>query len=144
MAVVSATDLWDGILRAGVNLHSSTLVLGGSTKVTLAEEAREVGLAWEKLPDPRPPFNLEIFAAGGQREFFMLGPHAPNLTMNEVNLVHRLWLRLGDLISPEELHHHDVVHFALNEVQKEIAEGKDQEVAERLREHLCKNKPPKT
>jgi hypothetical protein len=48
------------------------------------------------------------------------------------------------LISPEELHHHDVVHFALNEVQKEIAEGKDQEVAERLREHLCKNKPPKT
>jgi len=143
LAVVSATDLWDGILRAGVNLHSSTLVLGGSTKVTLAEEAREVGLAWEKLPDPRPPFNLEIFAAGGEREFFMLGPHAPNLTMNEVNLVHRLWLRLGDLISPEELHHHDVVHFALNEVQKEIAEGKDQEVAERLKAHLSKDKPPK-
>ena len=130
LAVVSATDLWDGILRAGVNLQSSTLVLGGSTKLTLAEEAREVGLAWENLPDPRPPFNLEIFApGGGQHEFFMLGPHAPNLTMNEVNLVHRLWLRLGDLISPEELHHHDVVHFALNEVQKEIAEGKDQEVA---------------
>ncbi len=75
----------------------------------------------------------------------MLGPHAPNLTMNEVNLVHRLWLRLGDLISPEELHHHDVVHFALNEVQKEIAEGKDQEVAERLKEHLGQEtKPPKT
>ncbi len=38
LAVVSATDLWDGILRAGVNLHSSTLVLGGSTKVTLAKK----------------------------------------------------------------------------------------------------------
>jgi amino acid transporter len=141
LAVVSATDLWDGILRAGVNLQSSTLVLGGSTKLSLAEEAREVGLAWENLPDPRPPFNLEIFApGGGQHEFFRLGPHAPNLSMNEVNLVHRLWLRLSDLISPEELHHHDVVHFALNEVQKEIAEGKDQEVAQRLREHLSQNK----
>ncbi len=150
LAVVSATDLWDGILRAGVNLHSSTLVLGGSTKLTLAEEAREVGLAWENLPDPRPPFNLEIFApGGGQHEFFRLGPHAPNLSMNEVQLVHRLWLRLSDLISPQELHHHDVVHFALNEVQKEIAEGKDQEVAQRLKEHLIQNKdkarcPPQT
>jgi hypothetical protein len=141
LAVVSANDLWDGILRAATNLQSSTVVLGGSTKLTLAEEAREVGLAWENLPDPRPPFNLEIFApGGGQREFFMLGPHAPNLSMNEVYLVHRLWLKLSDLISPEELHHHDVVHFALNEVQKEMAEGKEQEVAERLKEHITQNK----
>jgi hypothetical protein len=145
LAVVSAADLWEGILRAGADLKSSTIVLGGSTKLTLGEEAREVGLAWEKLPDPRPAFNLEVFApGGGQHEFFMLGPHAPNLTMNEVNVVHRLWLRLGDLISPEELHHHDVVHFALNEVEKEIAEGKDQEVAERLKEHLGRNKARRT
>jgi hypothetical protein len=148
LAVVSANDLWDGILRAGTNLQSSTVVLGGSTKMTLAEEAREIGLTWESLPDPRPSFNLEIFApGGGQREYFMLGPHAPNLTMNEVNLVHRLWLRLGDLISPAEIHHHDVVHFALNELQKEITEGKEQEVAERLKEHLDHNKaktPPQT
>jgi amino acid transporter len=141
LAVVSANDLWDGILRAGVNLKSATLVLGGSSKISLAEEAREVGLAWESLPDPRPPFNLEIFAhGGGQREFFMLGPHAPNLSMNEVHLVHRLWLKLGDLISPEELHHHDVVHFALNEVQKEMDDGKHEEVAQRLKEHLSQNK----
>ncbi len=141
LAVVSATDLWDGILRAAVSLKSSTIVLGGSAKISLAEEAHVVGLAWEALPDPRPQFNLEIFApSGGQREFFLLGPHAPNLTMNEVNLVHRLWLRLDELISPAELHHHDVVHFALNEVQKEIEDGKHEEVARRLREHLGHNK----
>jgi len=141
LAVVSANDLWDGILRAAVNLKSSTIVLGGSAKVGVAEEAHEVGLAWESLPDPRPQFNLEVFARnGGQREFFLLGPHAPNLTSNEVNLVHRLWLRLDELISPEELHHHDVVHFALNEVQKEIEEGKQNEVAQRLKEHLSHNK----
>lgn len=141
LAVVSATDLWDGILGAAVNLKSATIVLGGSAKVSLAEEAHEIGLAWEKLPDPRPQFNLEIFSrSGGQREFFVLGPHAPNLTMNEVELVHRLWLRLGELISPQELHHHDVVHFALNEVQKEIEDGKHEEVAQRLREHIGHNK----
>jgi hypothetical protein len=140
LAVIAANDTWDGILRAAVNLQSSTIVLGRSAKWTVAEQARQIGLAWEALPAPRPPFNLEIFLPGGQREFFLLGPHAPHLTMNEVNLVHQLWLRFSDLVSPEELHHHDVVHFALNEVQQEISEGKEHDVVERLKQHLSQNK----
>src|SRR5579883_1281314 len=140
LAVVAANDLWDGILRAGVNLQSATIVLGRSTKMSLAEQARQFGLAWEALPDPRPPFNLEIFTPQGEHEFFLLGPHAPNLTRNEVNLVHQLWLRMADLVRPEELHHHDVVHFALNEVKQELEQGRENEVAQRLREHLTQNK----
>jgi len=143
LAVVAANDMWDGILRAGANLQSSTIVLGRSSKMTVAEQARDFGMAWEQLPDPRPPFNLEIFAAGGQRDFFLLGPHAPNLTMNEVNLVHHLWLRLSDLVRPEELHHHDVVHFALDEMRQAIGNGREQDIADRLREHLAKNKSGK-
>jgi len=34
------------------------------------------------------------------------------------------------------LHHHDVVHFALEEVQKEIEEGHEDEVVTRLRNQL--------
>ena len=140
LAVVSANDMWGGILNAAVKLEASTIVLGRSAKVSLAEEAREIGLAWEQIPDPRPQFNLEIFTPGGQREFFLLGPHAPNLTSNEVRLVHRLWLRFSDLVSPEEIHHHDVVHFALDEVMKELEEGKEADVAARLKEHINRNK----
>src|ERR1700722_4430777 len=140
LAVVSANDLWGGILSAAVKLEASTIVLGRSGKVSLGEEAREIGLAWEQLPDPRPPFNLEIFTPGGQREFFLLGPHAPNLTSNEVRLVHRLWLRFSDLVSPDEIHHHDVVHFALDEVMKELEDGKEADVAARLKEHIHRNK----
>ena len=139
LAVVAANDLWDATVRAAVGLQSSTIVLGHSQKLTVAEQAREIGLAWEKLPDPRPPFNLEIFLPGGQREFYLLGPHAPHLTSNEVNLIHQLWLRYSDLVSPEELHHHDVVHFALNELERRNAEGHDQDVIDRLREHLQNN-----
>jgi amino acid transporter len=140
LAVVSANDLWGGILNAACKLEASTIVLGRSGKASVAEQAREIGMAWEQLPDPRPKFNLEIFTPGGTREFFLLGPHAPNLTSNEVRLVHRLWLRFSDLVSPEELHHHDVVHFALDEVIKELEEGKEADVAERLREHISRNK----
>ncbi len=140
LAVVSANDLWGGILNAAVKLEASTIVLGRSAKVSLAEQAREIGLAWEQLPDPRPQFNLEIFTPGGQREFFLLGPHAPNLTSNEVRLVHHLWLRLSELVAPDELHHHDVVHFALDEVRSELENGQEAEVVARLKEHINHNK----
>jgi hypothetical protein len=140
LAVVSANEMWSGILNAAERLKSETIVLGRSGKVTVGEQAREIGLAWEELLDPRPQFNLEIFAPGGQREFFLLGPHAPNLTSNEVRLIHNLWLRFSDMIAPEELHHHDVVHFAMDEVLNELNEGKDAEVLARLRLHIDKNK----
>ena len=143
LAVVSANDVWAGILNAAEKLQSSTIVLGRSAKETVAEQARSIGLAWEQLPDPRPQFNLEIFAPGGEREFFLLGPHAPNLTSNEVRLIHRLWLRFSDLVPPGELHHHDVVHFALDEVLNELQEGKEADVVERLKHHIDRNKAGK-
>jgi amino acid transporter len=144
LAVVSASDMWDGLLNAAVKLESKTIVIGRSAKLTLPEQARAIGLAWEQLPDPRPQFDLEIFTPGGEREYFLLGPHAPNLTANEVRLVHRLWLRFSDLIAPDELHHHDVVHFALDEVLNELQEGKEADVVARLKGHINHNKAEKS
>lgn len=137
LAVVAANDLWDGILRAAQSLQSSTIVVGSSSKWQSEEQARQIGEAWEHLPDPKPQFNLEIHFPSGDKSFKVLGPHAPNLTTNEVYLLHRLWLRLSDSVAPEELHHHDVVHFALEEVQKELEDGREDQALARLREHLA-------
>ncbi len=139
LAVVATNDLWDGILRAGTSLQSSTIVLGRSAKDTTEEQARLIGDAWEKLGDQKPQFNLEIHLPNGDRIYKVLGPHAPNLTSNEVNLLHRLWLRFSEGLAPQELHHHDVVHFALEEVQKEIDEGQEDQVVNRLRAHIESN-----
>jgi amino acid transporter len=139
LAVVAANDLWDGILRAATALKSSTIVLGHSAKETTEEQARQIGDAWEQLGDQKPQFNLEIHLANGDKVYKVLGPHAPNLTGNEVNLLHRLWLRFSDVLAPQELHHHDVVHFALEEVQKELDDGHEDEVVKRLRAHLDAN-----
>ena len=140
LAVVGATDLWDGILRGAQSLQSSTIVLGHSSKWTTEEQARQIGDAWEKLGDPKPQFNLEIHTSTGDKVFKVLGPHAPNLTVNEVNELHQLWLRFSEVLAPEELHHHDIVHFALDEVQIELEAGKEDELVERLRKHLEENK----
>ena len=120
-------------LRAGASLQSSTIVIGRSAKDNTEEQARQIGDAWEKLGDIKPQFNLEIHLPNGDKIYKVLGPHAPNLTANEVNLLHSLWLRFSDVLAPQELHHHDVVHFALEEVKKEIEEGQEDAVVKRLR-----------
>ena len=145
LAVVASNEIWDGILRAASSLGSSTIVLGHSPKESVEEQARQIGDAWENLPDPKPQFNLEIHLKNGDKVYKVLGPHAPNLTANEVNLLHRLWLRFSEASAPLELHHHDVVHFALEEVMKELDDGQEEALVARLKTHLEANvnkKPP--
>ena len=141
LSVAAANEIWEGILRSAYSLQSSTIVLAPSAKMPVAEEARYAGLAWEKLDDPKPRLTLEIFTPDGHEEIFYLGPHAPHLTPKEIDLLHSLWLRLSAELAPEEVHHHDIVHFALNELRNEFAAGKDGEVAKRLKDHITEIKP---
>ena len=136
LAVAPATEKWDGILRAAQNLQSSTIALGLSSWRAIADEARIAGLAWESLPEPRPQLTLEIYSPTGQEHVFYLGPHAPRLTNKEIDLLHGLWLELSNEVAPEELHHHDVVHIALEELGKDIHDGRRQEIIDSLRKHL--------
>ena len=43
-------------------------------------------------------------------------------------------------MTPEELHHHDVVHYALNETKQDLANGKGYIITQRLKDHLVENK----
>jgi amino acid transporter len=136
LAVAAANDLWEGILRTADNLQSSTVVAGSSSKVSVMEQAREIGIAWERMPEPRPRVSLEILTPSGHEQIFYLGPHAPRLTPKEIDVLHKVWLDLSDHLPDEEIHHHDIIHFALDEVSREIAEGQGNEVFGRLREHI--------
>jgi amino acid transporter len=136
LAVAGATEKWDAILRAAQNLQSSVVVLGASPTRSVAEEAWVAGQAWEGLPDPKPQLTLEIFSPGGQNHIFYLGPHAPRLTQKEIDLLHGIWLQLSHEIAPAELHHHDVVHFALEELRNEMDDSRKEQIVQRLRQHL--------
>jgi len=136
LAVAGSNDLWEGILRTAANLQSSAVVVGSSSKTSLQEQAREVGIAWERLQDPRPRVTLEIFEPTGHEQIFYLGPHAPRLTPKEIDLLHKVWLEFADRMPGQEVHHHDIVHFALAELVREMKDARNGEVVERLREHL--------
>jgi amino acid transporter len=136
LSVAAATEKWEAILRAAQSLKSSSVVLGASPTTPMTEDARLAGLAWEHLPEPKPQLALEIYTKGGQEHISYLGPHAPRLTPKEIDLLHSIWLELSNEVAPEELHHHDVVHFALEELQNELSNSNRKEALAKLRAHL--------
>ncbi|HKQ87840.1 MAG TPA: amino acid permease [Candidatus Acidoferrales bacterium] len=136
LAVAAGNDLWEAILRTAANLQSSTIVTGNSSSTSVDDQARNIGLAWERMPDPRPRVTLEIVTPAGGEHIYYLGPHAPRLTPKEIDLLHRVWLEFADRLPGEELHHHDIIHFALNEVEREVNKDGTDDVLKRLRDHL--------
>jgi len=136
LAVAGATEKWEAILKSAQSLESSVVVLGASPNHLVTEEARIAGLAWEHLPDPKPQLTLIIYFPGGQEHVFYLGPHAPHLTPKEIDVLHGIWLELSNDLAPEEIHHHDVIHFALDELKGELSASQREQVLERLRNHL--------
>jgi hypothetical protein len=140
LCMVGANEFWDATLRAAQSLESSTVSVGLSAKMSIIEEARNAGVAWERLPEPKPRVTLDIFTPTGQEEVFFLGPHAPHLTIEEIDLLHTLWLRFSDELAPEELHHHDIVYFALNELKQELSQCSNGEILERLKRYLEEKK----
>lgn len=144
LALMAANQLWDGMNHAAQSLQSAIIVVGPSATISPREQARLAGLAWECLPRPKRRVIFEVFIPPVQREVFYLGPHTPHLTPKEIDVLHRLWLRFSEQLGPEELHHHDVVHFALTEVERELVEGQEAEVLRRLKHHLDEIKERRT
>jgi amino acid transporter len=136
LAVAAATDRWDAILRAAQSLQASEVILGASPTSPVQEEARLAGLAWERLPNPKPHLALGIYFPSGQEHTFYLGPHAPRLTAKEIDLLHSIWLELSGAIAPVEIHHHDIVHFSIEELQRDLHGPKRREIMDRLLDHL--------
>ena len=136
LAVAGATDKWEAVLKAAQSLQSAVVVLGVSPNRPVTEEARIAGLAWERLPDPKPQLTLVVYFPGGQEHVFYLGPHAPHLTPKEIDLLHSIWLELSNNVAPEEIHHHDVVHYALERLKHDLTDSERDEVIHGLREHL--------
>jgi amino acid transporter len=121
LLVVPAVDPFDGMVQSAARLQASRLVVGVSARMASEELARRIGLAWERLPEPRHAFSLEITNPDRPSMFVNLGPHPPRLWPEDVDRCHRIWLKLSE--SPEigaKLHHRDVVGVALRRLEEEM------------------------
>jgi amino acid transporter len=140
LLVVPAVDPYDAMVQTAARLQTARLVTGVSSRMASEELARNIGLAWERLPAPRHAFSLEVMDPARPSIYVNLGPHPPRLWPEDLDRLHNLWLRLAEEQSiGSRLHHRDVVGLALQRLEAEL-DGEDkahllQEVQKLVRKH---------
>jgi amino acid transporter len=140
LLVVPAVDPFDAMVQTAARLQASRLVSGVSAKMASEELARRIGLAWERLPEPRHAFSLEIISPDRPSVYVNLGPHPPRLWPEDLDLLHELWLRLSEQEGfGSRLHHRDVVGLALHRLEKELSGPQKEQLLDELRNELRKS-----
>ena len=120
LLVVPATDVFEAIVLTAQRLDSSRIVCGSSNKLSIDEQAKLTGDAWERLPEPRPRLALEIYGPDGWVRQYQLGPHTPRLRPEDLELLHTIWLEITRDPKLAGTHHYHVVSLALQELKREL------------------------
>ena len=126
LLVVPAGDIFAALVQTANSLDAAAVISGLSSKLTAEEQAYHVGQAWEALPEPKRQFTFYVIKPDGEALSFHIGPHAPAIQPNEVQLVHRLWLNLRRTPGMHDLHHSDIVTYALTRMAAEFAQDKQE------------------
>jgi hypothetical protein len=136
LLVVPATDVFEAIMVTAQRLDSSRVICGLSNKLTADEQAKLTGDAWERLPEPRPRLNLEVCAPDGTIREFALGPHAPRMRPQDVELMHQLWLNITADPKFAGAHHYHIVALALEELQRELSTEQRAQLLKKLHDEM--------
>jgi hypothetical protein len=142
LLVVPGVNPFDAMVQTAAKLQASRLVTGVSARMASEELARRIGQAWERLPEPRHAFSLEIITPDRPSIFVNLGPHPPRLWPEDVDLVHEMWLELSEKYAGAKLHHRDIVGVALQRMAEDLKTSDRSEVIKDILEELASRKEP--
>jgi amino acid transporter len=121
LLVVPSNGIFEAIAQTGLRLDSAQIVSGSSAKMSFQEQSRLLGRAWERLPEaPRRQIQFKIIEPDGKVNTFFLGAHAPDLTEDDVDLIHRIWIQVSKSPTRQRVHHRDVVRVALNRLERDL------------------------
>jgi len=121
LLIVPAQNVFDGVIRVALRLHSSEVYVGESSSLPTAEQARLLGEAWERAEkDATQKLRLVICHHSGRTDAYHLGAHPPSLSPGDLELIHRLWRDVVQSVGPH-VHHHDVVRAALTHMEQKLS-----------------------
>jgi len=128
LLVVPAANVFDAVAQVAAQLESAEVAIGASAKLSAREQARLLGEAWERSPGHRGRrLELVVYGDDGRRELFHMGAHAPDLSPEDVEAIHRLWVDATRAVGPQ-VAHRDVVVAALHELGRRLS-GADRDQA---------------
>jgi hypothetical protein len=140
LLVVPSSDVFQAIAHTAAQLDSANIIAGRSSVMTPEEQAKRLGYAWESLPHkPRQQVRFRVIGPGDEIGDFYLGAHAPELSDEEIHLIHRLWLEVTRERGLEHTRHKEIVTVALTSLAEDMRGKRRKEVLERLR--LLRNGP---
>jgi amino acid transporter len=121
LLIVPSNNVFDAVAQAAVRLDSAEIATGLSAKMSAQEQSRLFGRAWENVREQsRRQVRFTIVEPGGAEHTVALGAHTPNLTEEDINLIHDLWLQVSNIPSRRRVHHRDVVRVALNRLRRDL------------------------
>jgi hypothetical protein len=124
LLVVPAGDVFAALVQTANSLEVESVVSGISSSMSPEDQAFHMGQAWEALPEPKRQFNFCVVGQDGDVKVFYIGPHAPALSPEDVQLVHRLWLNMRRDPTAADLHHSDIITYALTRLAGQYAREK--------------------
>jgi len=124
LLVAPAGDVFTALAQSANSLEVESVVSGLSSSMAAEDQAFHLGQAWEALPDPKRQFNFYVVGPAGEVKVFYIGPHAPALSPEDVQLVHRLWLNMRRDPAMSDLHHSDIITYALTRLAGQYAREK--------------------
>jgi amino acid transporter len=138
LLVAPGSNIFDALAQAAVQLESGLIVVGESEVMPPEQQAHLLGEAWDRTPhDRKLSTRFVVLRTDGKTVLrFSLGAHVPDLSPEDVERIHLLWVEAVKAVGPN-IHHRDVVTAALGSLEAELSsEARRSDAVERLRRHL--------
>jgi len=134
LLVVPSSDIFQAIALTAARLASRDIIAGRSSVMTPEGQAKLLGEAWERLPNkPHQRVRFRVIGPGGEIQDFYLGAHAPDLSDEEIEFIHKLWLDVSHEPGLENIRHKQIVIAALVRFADDLHENERGQVLEFLR-----------
>jgi amino acid transporter len=134
LLVVPSSDIFQAIVLTAAQLDSSDIIAGRSSWMTPEQQAKLLGEALERLPNrPQQRIRFRVIGPNDEIKDFYLGAHAPDLTDEEINFIHKLWRDVTHESGLENVRHKEIVTAALVRLADELHGEERQQVLEFLR-----------
>jgi amino acid transporter len=134
LLVVPSSDIFQAIALTASHLASRDIIAGRSSWMTPERQAKLLGDAWERLPNkPHQRVRFRVIGAGNEIQNFYLGAHPPDLSDEEIDFIHKLWLDVTHEPGLENVRHKEIVTAGVMRLASELLGERRPQALESLR-----------
>jgi amino acid transporter len=138
LLTVPSNDAFAATVNVAIHLGCIRVYMGGSEKIHVTSQARLLGKMWERVDDPdKVQFELVVVPEKGSPQRFQVGAHAPELSPDDIELTHRLWLEIVEKVPEADIHHRDVLSLALRRFTEEFHGPTKSHILENIRKEAA-------